>query len=183
MAHSILLQDWTTVRGSTTSTVVSQPVNGYADMTAFRNWVAYVDVSDASGSPSMALETSPTADNTFFISFDGTLFSPSVGVTTKISRYAGSYLPVARFLRWRISSSSSAPWSASFRIIVSATYNVRRSNAESTFAPARTTATLFAPRTGVLRAVERGSRLPVVASPDERARRAMTRSGASGRDS
>jgi len=84
--------------------------------------VAYIEVSDTSGTPLMQFETSPTKDDNLFVNMDAAAFTPAVGVMTpKIYRYSSATVPLARFVRWKIPSSSPGanPWSITFRIWLS----------------------------------------------------------------
>lgn len=118
MSAAILLQDWVTVRGSTSGTVVTQPVSGYADLAPYQDVVAFLEVSDVSGTPAMKFETAPTDDDNLFQNMDGSTFAPSVGVTTKIYRYSAATVPLARFMRWKVPSAAGA-WSLTFRVWLS----------------------------------------------------------------
>lgn len=81
--------------------------------------VAFIEVTDVAGNPNMKLETSPTRDDVLFQNMDAATFVPSVGVTTKIYRYSSATVPLARFVRWKITGSATAPWSVTFRIWLS----------------------------------------------------------------
>lgn len=124
MGESLLLQEWTTIRGSLSSTIVTQSRCDYLDVTDYRNIMAFVEVSDASGSPTINFETSPTTDAALFQNMQGTGTVVSVGVTTRALGYTG-FVPAARFLRWRVTAAGT-PWSVTFRIWLSATFNARR---------------------------------------------------------
>jgi hypothetical protein len=122
MAGAILLQDWITVRGNTTGTIVRQQEDDYVDLAPFQDFVAYIEVSDTSGTPLMQFETSPTKDDNLFVNMDAAAFTPTVGVMTpRIYRYSSANVPLARFVRWKVPSASpgAGVWSLTFRIWLS----------------------------------------------------------------
>jgi hypothetical protein len=120
MAASFLLQDWNTVRGNFTTVTVTQQESDYADLAPFQDVVVFIEVADVAGTPTIQIQTSPTKDDVLFQSMDATAsFNPSVGVATKVLRYSSVTVPLARYLRWKFTTASSAPWSCTFRIWLS----------------------------------------------------------------
>jgi hypothetical protein len=122
MSRSVLLQNWITVRGATTTTDVRQDRSGYADLAGYKDLVVYLEVSDLSGRPLLAYETSPTNDDVLFLNLDTAAFIPVVGVAApKIFRFTSPLGAVmSRYVRWRLPASSGAPWSLTFRVWLSA---------------------------------------------------------------
>ncbi len=117
MSHALLAQDWITVRGSLTTTGVIQGDESYTDIARFQDVATWTEVSDVAGSPTLRYETSPTRDDVLFQLFEtAASFVPVVGVTVKVFRFASATAPPARYFRWKIPSSGTAPWSLTFRI-------------------------------------------------------------------
>jgi hypothetical protein len=120
MAASVLLQEWNTVRGNLTTTTVTQQEHHYADLLHFQDVSLYMETSDMSGSPTITFQTSPTRDDNLFQAMDATgTFIPAVGVTVRTLRYSNVSVPLARFVRWKFTGSTAAPWSCTFRIWLS----------------------------------------------------------------
>jgi len=114
MSFPILLQGWVTIRGSTTGTVVTQQESCYADLTGFKDVVAFTEVSDISGGVALNFHTAPTKDDGFLAAGE-TRISPATGLNTTILRYETAGRPPTRYLRWRLGNAGS-PWSITFRI-------------------------------------------------------------------
>jgi hypothetical protein len=115
--HTLILQDWASIAGAATATV-TQDETLWLDLAPFQDVVVYLDVRESSGTPTITFETSPAKDNSLF----QTLVSSTMtaGGTPRVLRATmlGSTIPLARYLRWKITSSSG--WDASFRAIVAA---------------------------------------------------------------
>ena len=118
--HTFILQDWTALAGpSSTTAPVTQEDGFWLDLAPFQDVVIYLDVREASGSPTIAFETSPSKDNTLFQAVASTTLAASSSPTVLRALMLGSTVPLARYLRWKITSSGAA-WDASFRAIVAA---------------------------------------------------------------
>ena len=118
MAHPILLQDWTTIRGNALATVVVQQEDSYADLLGYQDVGIYLDVSDFVNSPQLQFHTSPTKEDAFFSLMTGATVTPSfTGLQTPLVyvKYAAAAVPLARFVRWR-ASGAAALWSITFRV-------------------------------------------------------------------
>ena len=128
--RGFVLADWTTLRGTSATTGVTQSVDAYLDLAAYQDFTAWVELGDfVSGgatSPKILLESAPLKDEV--------LFSPSgwsqpsaamaVGVTVVKSVFAtglATQIPLSRYLRWRVDmAGASSTWSVTFRIYVAA---------------------------------------------------------------
>ena len=53
MSYSVLLQDWTTVRGTTGTTTVIQQEAGYADLIGIKDLVVFAEVSHITNGPDL----------------------------------------------------------------------------------------------------------------------------------
>src|SRR5439155_20885248 len=66
VAHSHLLEQWTTAKGSAAGTNLTQQEGDYADLGPYQDVVVFLEVSDVSGTPNLRYETSPTKDDNLF---------------------------------------------------------------------------------------------------------------------
>ena len=126
--HIDILQPWVTIQGTaTTITTIVQEVEGWLDLSGCADIAAWVDVravspASATSSVTLTLESSPTQDEAFFAPVATLrLLAPAAGTTAVLRSVSGaaSANPVARWLRWRLSSvlpATSGTWSATFRV-------------------------------------------------------------------
>ena len=111
------LQDWITIGGGASAIV--QPESGWIDVSLYQDLVSYIEFADfapATPLPAVALQSSPTREETYFRD----LFSRSAatGVGIDISRFASAASPPARWLRWR--ASGTPTWRLTFRVWLNA---------------------------------------------------------------
>jgi hypothetical protein len=120
-----VIQDWTCVRGASTVTSVVQGESGYADLADFDDLVLFLDVAELTtgGSISLIYQTSPSRDDASFVA----LFSPfTLSLTAtgnpRVDRILSAYAPVplARYLRWYLTTTSGGTWDVLFRITYAA---------------------------------------------------------------
>ncbi|MEO6575327.1 MAG: hypothetical protein ABIP89_15885 [Polyangiaceae bacterium] len=125
--RTLVLADWSTVGANQTLTSITQAANDYLDMSPFEDAVIWLDVRHVTVGFAMTMnvETAPLKDEPFFspIGAKQTTLALAVGVqVAPILMNAPSIsqlLPVARWLRWRVSATSpSSAWSTTFRILV-----------------------------------------------------------------
>jgi hypothetical protein len=122
--HTFILQDWITVRGS--NNTVTQSESEWLDLTQYEDVMFWIDVREVTGTVTLNIQTSPTKDETFFTASTAAIYtstitasaSPITPSTTKVLMASAS-VPVARYLRWSLTSAT-APFDATFRIITSA---------------------------------------------------------------
>ena len=116
--ETLILQDWTTVQGGSNATL-TQGEADWLDLSVYQDAVLWLLAAQASGSPLITFQTSPTEDEAFFtaVSPQSTLVAASAPTILSVLMLS-STVPIARFLRWQITSSSA--WSTTFRAIVSA---------------------------------------------------------------
>src|SRR5262245_16688428 len=116
--HSFILQDYTTIRGST-STNVTQSESGWLDLTPYQDLVFWLDVREVTGTVTITYQTSPTKDESLFTSIV-TGQQLAVGVAApKTALMSGAVAPVARFVRWTLTAPAVA-WGCTFRVYVAA---------------------------------------------------------------
>lgn len=116
--HGSLLQDWVTIRlGGPTS--VSQGADQWLDVGDHEDVVLTLDVREVSNM-TVYYDTSPTAQENSFapmLSRSTTLSTLAIGTTVDRVYSSLAAVPVARFVRWRLGSTS-AGGDITFRIWV-----------------------------------------------------------------
>jgi hypothetical protein len=127
--RTYILQDMITVRGS--NTTVTQTEADWLDLEPFQDvviWLELREVTPAPGAGTVTLnvQTSPTKDESFFaaanlVSVNLALTGTTMGVQTptKVIMSTTAGTPLARYLRWQLTSTST-PFDATFRLVVSA---------------------------------------------------------------
>jgi hypothetical protein len=116
--HSFILQDWTTIRGGVTT--VTQGEDGWLDLSPYQDVVFWIDVREATSTPLIQFQTSPTKDDSLFtpmLSAAQTLTAATTPLV-KAALLASANVPVARFVRWQINGT--VTWDATFRVLVAA---------------------------------------------------------------
>lgn len=109
---TLLLQDWTTLMLSGTTTV-TQGASGWLDVGDYEDLSFYLDIRETSGGViSFYYETAPVRQDSAFITM--TVFTAALG--TRVDSVLASYanVPVAQFVRWRIAPDAGG--SLTFRI-------------------------------------------------------------------
>ena len=116
--HSFVLQDWTTIRGNSNVTLVTQPEHEWLDLEPYQDVVIWAQCSEVTGSPTIAFQTAPTKDDSLFQNMN----SGSIVVTTAVTLISliGASVPVARYVRWQLTQSGGVTWDASFRVMIAA---------------------------------------------------------------
>lgn len=130
--YGYVLQDWITIRGSATLTDVVQGENDWMGFSSFQDIVFWVDIREVtnptSGAINLSLETAPTKDDILFQAMQ-TITGITTGVTLKpnILSAAGTTVPLATWVRWRLhpTGSSTQPWDVTFRVLAAANRVVR----------------------------------------------------------
>lgn len=115
--HTLILQDWTSIAGVATA-AVTQDETLWLDLAPFQDVVIYIDVRESTGSPTITFETSPAKDDSLFQILTSSAMTAGSAPRVLRATMLGSAIPLARYLRWKVSSSSG--WDASFRAIVAA---------------------------------------------------------------
>jgi len=123
--HTFVLQDWTTIRGTSNNTI-AQGEKGWLDLSPFQDLFAWVDVRELTSTPSLFFDTSPTEDENFFVSMTGatnvtggsSLVVATSPAIVKLPMLTAT-VPLARYLRWRLVGPAAA-WDVTMRIVVAA---------------------------------------------------------------
>lgn len=117
---SIVLQDWTTVRGSGTTPVI-QTSDLWLDLAAYGDVIFWLDVREVTnpgaGSVTLTYETAPLKDEILFQPML-TVSNVSVGAPTisKVLLASNPAVPLARFVRWKLVGSTAGTWDVTFRV-------------------------------------------------------------------
>jgi hypothetical protein len=118
------LTNWTTMRGASSVTTITQSEAQWLDLTGFEDIVTWLEVKNvtAGGGTGVTLQyqTSPTKDESLFAG-TAAAFAPTTGVTVTKALMSAANVPVARWLRWQLGSgAATASWDATFRIWIAA---------------------------------------------------------------
>lgn len=145
--YGYVLQDWITIRGTTAAAGnayggtgdIIQGESTWMGFSSFQDVVFWLDVREAT-LPSTGLnwyfETSPTKDQILFTSMPtaataaislATGWTPGVQSLTKVILASGPSVPLATWVRWRVSpiNASAQTWDATFRVLCAANRVVR----------------------------------------------------------
>lgn len=120
--HAFVLQDWTTIRGTSGATIV-QGEDGWLDLSAYQDVVFWLDCREVTGaSNTLNYQTSPTRDETLFQNMLAAGITMAAASTPVVSKalLSGAAVPIARYLRWSITGTAVTPWDATFRILIAA---------------------------------------------------------------
>jgi hypothetical protein len=121
--HTFVLQDWVLIKGGTGVSQVNQPEHEWLDLEHYQDVTFWLSVNEvSSNSCSISYQTSPTKDDAVFTNMATavTLTTTTASTTPIITQVLmlSATVPLARFVRWQINGT--APWEASFRVLVAA---------------------------------------------------------------
>jgi hypothetical protein len=122
--HSILLQDWTTLKGEANTSII-QSEESWIDTAYLQDLVFWLDVR---GLPAtnvlITYETSPRKENALFMPTVGSVSMTSAGDSGVIRATPvlaqDALVPPGRWTRWRVSATDA--WAVTFRLFVSANW-------------------------------------------------------------
>ena len=129
--HGFVLQDFTTIRGSSTTTTITQSESEWVELSAYEDLVAWIDIREVTlGSGTnvqVNLQTAPIKDEYLFVTMESSpltvtaaLTAPSVRkiLLSQATGGSGAPIPLGKFLRWQLvaNGSPSASWDLTFRI-------------------------------------------------------------------
>lgn len=129
--HSFVLQDFVTIRGSSTTQTISQSESGYRDLSAYEDLIAWIDVREVTllgnANVTFNIQTSPLKDEFLFVTMESSPLAATVALTVPsvrkivlaaITNNATAPFPLGRFLRWQlVASGATGTWDATFRIV------------------------------------------------------------------
>jgi hypothetical protein len=118
------LTNWTTMRGASTVSSITQSETMWLDLRGFEDIVAWLDVRlvtpGTGGSVSMVYQTAPTKDDALFTAVATVSALSSTTVTVTKALMSSASVPLSRWLRWQLTNSASTSWDATFRIWIAA---------------------------------------------------------------
>jgi hypothetical protein len=133
--HHFVLQDFTTIRGTSTTLTITQSESSWHDLSHYEDLVAWLDIREITlgnaASISFNLQTAPIKDEYLFVNMETTPFQATIALTAPkvrvitLAQLALSSSPVAvplgKFVRWQLlATGCSSTWDATFRIILAA---------------------------------------------------------------
>jgi hypothetical protein len=116
------MQDWTTVRGSSSVITFTPGEDNWVDLGEYKDVVAWLEVKEFTPAPGastlvLAYETAPTKDDALFTAITGVAISVGVNVTPIIRDCVT--VPPARWFRWELGLfGTAAAWDVTFRIVL-----------------------------------------------------------------
>jgi hypothetical protein len=114
------MQDWTTVSGNVPGTAtVIQGENEWQDLAPYRDCAFWVECRQATFTTSLTLfvDTAPAADEALFVAIGS--IAPHGQQTPVVINGILAYpsiVPLARWVRWRLTATGTGAWSVTFRI-------------------------------------------------------------------
>jgi hypothetical protein len=126
-----VLQDWTTQRayngGNGSIVSITQAESGYLDLAEYDDLVVYLDVREFTTGATMSIsyQTAVSSDDASFVAGALAMVAPfalSVTTTPVVNRILAAYAPVplARYVRWQLTTTVVGIWDVCFRITYAA---------------------------------------------------------------
>lgn len=116
---AVLLQNWTTVGGGTSSIIVAQDPSSYLDTTDVINlalWVQSSAVVAGGGGVRLFLQTAPVREDGVFT----VMANVGLDLTVQVVPVPFATIACANWLRWALANpTATASWSATFRVFAS----------------------------------------------------------------
>jgi hypothetical protein len=120
--YGLLLQDWITVQGDTAIHDIIQSASDWRSLEHFQDIAFWLEVTTnvSTGAITMLYETSPTRDDKLFkqMATSVAMTPASTPIVTKVLFSGGTstFPPLAKWVRWHINSTSTTPWTVTFRL-------------------------------------------------------------------
>jgi hypothetical protein len=122
---AFVLQDWITVRGASSITQIIQNEANHAALDQFQDvimWLHVSEVTTGGGLVTMNLETAPLKDESLFTAMTNMAVGVTAGSLTPIIKNnllsSNNATPLARWVRWHITTSGTTGWDMTFRILL-----------------------------------------------------------------
>ncbi len=121
--RTYLLQDWTTLTGSSSVISVKQTEDSWLEVDGARDAQIWFQITEAttSATPTLYVETSPTLDDELFLPMTQLLVS-SMGAFVNVIRARGAAQPLARYCRWTLGIANPSTWTMTFRVLASVNF-------------------------------------------------------------
>jgi hypothetical protein len=123
--QSFILQDWITLRGSTTNPL-TQSAARWLDLEPFADLVLFIDVREVTnpggGNVQLIFETSPTLDDSLFVSMAtvNAALTTSGPQVVRVLLGQNPVMPLGRYARWKVQATQSGTWDVTFRVMATA---------------------------------------------------------------
>jgi hypothetical protein len=120
--HSFILQDWTTIRGASGVSTITQDEDGWLDLAPYQDVVFWLDLKESTNTPMITFQTSPNKDDALFQALVPGTSLPTAGFSAPLVVSAlmlNASVPVARWVRWQLTATTGT-WDASFRVLIAA---------------------------------------------------------------
>jgi hypothetical protein len=130
--HGFVLQDWTTIRGGSGISTVTQSEHQWLSLDGYQDLIAWIDIRELTlgtlTNIAFNLQTAPIKDEILFTTMESSpllatqaLTTPSVR-TVVLSVSSAWKVPLGTFVRWQLVTNANpiATWDASFRILLCA---------------------------------------------------------------
>jgi hypothetical protein len=122
-----VLQDWTTQKANNTGNgyvlSITQGASGYVELADYDDVILYLDVREftTSATMSMSYQTAVSTDDASFVAMVAP-FAIAAATTPVVTRILAAYaaVPLARYLRWQLTTTVVGSWDACFRITYAA---------------------------------------------------------------
>lgn len=115
----IIMQDWITIRGTSSTTPVAMSQSDWLMTAPFQDISFYLDVREVAGPVAVKFETAPSRDDaqgsSLFVAM-ASLSVSTVGQTVTNVYAANANFPVSHWTRWSLTGPGSA-WDITFRVM------------------------------------------------------------------
>jgi hypothetical protein len=119
--RGFVLQDWITIQGDTAIHDVIQSPADWMNVEAYQDAILFLEVGliVATGAIGFVLETAPSSDDALFkpVVASITMSASTTPSVTKVlaANASSTNPPLAKWLRFHVTSTSTTPWSVRFR--------------------------------------------------------------------
>ena len=128
---ALLMQPWLTLSADSAATFIYQDVAAYLDLPGAIDLTFFLQVKSVivtSGTVRITYQTSPSLDESAFRPMLAPVVLDMVPLlTTTRATLSSATTPVARYLRWQLTSTGTGTWGATFRVYAS--YSVSATDA------------------------------------------------------
>lgn len=120
-----ILQDWTTIRGDSTVTSITQSASDWLDVSQYQDVTFFLLVREATGgggfAPSVRYQTAPLKDERLFTTMTSGTGGAGVTVTSVLTStfVTNTAVALGAWLRWQVvPTGATSTWDITFRVVV-----------------------------------------------------------------